>query len=44
MREIENGRQVEEMIKVISLKIATTVLIIDGKTLDTILLSGPYLE
>ena len=44
MREVETGRQVEERIKDISLKITTTVLIIDGKTLDTILLSGPYLE
>jgi hypothetical protein len=44
MRELEDARLVEEQIKAISSKIATTVLIIDGKTLDTILMSGPYLE
>lgn len=44
MREIENGRVVQDNIKNISSKITQTVLIIDGKTLDTILNSGPYLE
>ncbi len=44
MRELDDARQVEEQIKAISSKIATTVLIIDGKTLDTILMSGPFLE
>jgi len=29
---------------VIQNKITTTTLIIDGKTLDTILMSGPFLE
>jgi len=37
MREIEDEVSVEQAIKDISPKIAMTVLIIDGKTLDTIL-------
>jgi magnesium-transporting ATPase (P-type) len=37
MREIEDEVSVEQSIKDISAKIAMTVLIIDGKTLDTIL-------
>jgi hypothetical protein len=37
MREIEDEVIVEQSIKDISPKIAMTVLIIDGKTLDTIL-------
>lgn len=37
MREIEDYRQVLENIKDFAPKVLTTVLIIDGKTLDTIL-------
>lgn len=44
MREIEDGMLVEQSIKDISPKIATTVLIIDGKTLDTILEGRNNLE
>lgn len=44
MREIEDEVIVEQSIKDISPKIAMTVLIIDGKTLDTILTGRNYLE
>jgi magnesium-transporting ATPase (P-type) len=37
MREIEDPIEVELSIKEVALKIQQTVLIIDGKTLDTIL-------
>jgi len=40
MREIEDSIEVELSIKDIAPKISQTVLIIDGKTLDTIL-QGP---
>lgn len=44
MREIEDGVLVEQSIKDISPKITSTVLIIDGKTLDTILGGRNHLE
>lgn len=44
MREMESVSLVEDAIKSIQTKIAATVLIIDGKTLDTILNTGQYLE
>ena len=37
MREIEDRKEIEAHIKEMTIKIAMTVLIIDGKTLDTIL-------
>ena len=44
MREIEDGVLVEQSIKDITPKITSTVLIIDGKTLDTILGGRKNLE
>lgn len=37
MREIEDSKVVKEHLKEFTPKVMTTVLIIDGKTLDTIL-------
>lgn len=44
MREIEDKKDIEMQIKEIIPKIAMTVLIIDGKTLDSIISFGDILE
>jgi magnesium-transporting ATPase (P-type) len=44
MRELDDRKIIEQHIKDVGPKIALTVLIIDGKTLDTILTVGEALE
>lgn len=44
MRELVDKIEIEQHIKTLSLMIAMTVIIIDGKTLDSILGFGPKLE
>ena len=44
MRELEERKDIEQHIKDLVQKITMTVLIIDGKTLDSILMSGEQIE
>jgi hypothetical protein len=44
MRELEDKKEIEQHIKDLATKIAMTVLIIDGKTLDSILTLGENIE
>lgn len=44
MRELEDKKEIEMHIKEVASKIAMTVLIIDGKTLDSILTLGDSIE
>ncbi len=44
MRELEDRKEIEQHIKDLVTKIAMAVLIIDGKTLDSILTLGENIE